>query len=158
MLLALPALYFAAWWLLIPLFGRYESWRSPYLSMLAITIVLEMLSFILPMWSFHNEMVLQKNVLLEDADKISREVAHDMDQLIAETDPEKRRQLQEHIDVLKKRYSAIEKMPTWPMDDPLRRRFAIRNFGLFTPLIGEALNLTETWDQVLAAVKEIVLG
>lgn len=66
MVTAIPAMFLAAWWLLIPLRGeRYARWRDPYLGGLAVAITLEVLAFVVPLLWFHREMVKAKRGLLE---------------------------------------------------------------------------------------------
>lgn len=64
MLIALPAAFFVVWWFLI---GRvdylglyYGPWSSPTLRLFAVVIIVEIIAFILPMWSVHRVMRAQK--------------------------------------------------------------------------------------------------
>ncbi len=156
MVLTIPALYLAIWWFLIPVVGRYAYWRDPYLGLLVIVLTIEVLAFLLPVWSFHRVMVEQKKKLWPEADQLSqRVVAAQAALAYTETDQD-RKALKEQLEHLRKRYWAIEKMPTWPVDIQIRRRFTLNNLFLFLPIINQALNLPEVWQDIIGVMQDIV--
>jgi hypothetical protein len=71
MLVAIPAMFIGAWWFLIPLFPQYSAWRSAYAGLFAVTIVGQLLVFLLPMRSFHVLMRTERSRLLREADELS---------------------------------------------------------------------------------------
>lgn len=156
MVLAIPALYLAIWWFLIPLVGRYATWRNPYLGLLGIVLIVEVLAFLIPVWSFHQVMVEQRKQLWPEADQLSqRVVAAQAELAYAETEQE-RKALKEQLEYMTKRYWAIEKMPTWPVDIQIRRRFTLNNLFLFLPIISQVLNLPGIWRDVIDVMQNIL--
>lgn len=157
MVAAIPAVFLAAWWLLIPLRGdRYEHWRDPYLGMLAVAIVIQLLAFIVPLWSFHRAMAAQKTILLQDADRLSVEIASLSERLAApqrgDKGPSREHpaadELRKRLDTITERYWAIERLPTWPVDVKTRRRFRLNNLALVLPLAGKLVGESPVWQQL----------
>ncbi len=130
-LLAVPGVFLAVWWLLIPFLGdRYAIWRTLYAGLLLIVVVSEMLAFILPMFAFHRLMLDRKKELIREADELSRlSVGEKTDETVDE------RRV--------KRYTEIESMPTWPVDGKIRRRFGLRNALLLAPALAQFLGASK---------------
>lgn len=148
MIAAVPAIFLAVWWFLIPLKGtRYDYWRDPYVGLLVPAIALEVLAFVVPIWSFHKEMVKKKLELLREADQLSAEMLTEGD--AGEVPDQKKYRLER----AKERYLAIEHMPTWPVDIKTRRRFRLNNAALFVPLLGQAVGQTELGKRVSEILK-----
>lgn len=153
MLIAIPAVYLAIWWLIIPVWPRYTEWREPYVGLLAIILVIEFLAFLLPIWSFHTEMQNQKNGLLQEADGLSHEIVDLQSRLVQAKSDQERGELKERLALMTQRYWDIEKMPTWPVDIKVQRKFTFGNLGLFLPLLSRFLNIqTESgqklWEEI----------
>lgn len=126
-LLALPGAFLAVWWFLIPFFGdRYLGWRDPYVGLLFVIIICQLLAFILPMYSFHHLMLNHKSQLFREADELSRRSVR------AQPD------MATHERWIT-RYMAIESMVVWPFDIKIRRKFGLRNVLLLTPILTRAL-------------------
>ena len=143
MITALPAVFLFVWWLIIPFFPQYETWRRPYLGLLAVAITYEILAFVLPLWLFHEEMVKQKQALLEEADTWSYKIDEIRNQLeIAETS-EECEVLKERLSFLTKRYLDIEQMFTWPVDIQTIIKFASTNATLSIPLFIDLAQLIQ---------------
>jgi hypothetical protein len=145
MLAAVPAIFLALWWLIIPLWPKYAEWRGPYLGLLAIALTFEVLAFLVPLWSFHKEMQAQKSELFQKADELSQrivEIQAELAQLDAE---EPRKVLKDQLSYLTEQYWAIEQLPTWPVDSKTRRRFTFNNVALFLPLISKFFELSDPW-------------
>ena len=140
MLVAIPATFLAVWWLIIPLFPHYMRWRESYIGLLAIMLVVEILAFLLPIWSFHNEMQKQKEELLKDADGLSHSIVELQSKLVTIQSDQELRELKDRLSLMTERYWSIEKMPTWPVDIKVQRKFTISNAGLFLPLAIRFLN------------------
>lgn len=148
MVAAIPAVFLAAWLVLIPLKGeRYEYWRKPYLGLLALAIVAEILAFVVPMWSFHREMSRQKVSLLREADRLSSEIATVSRQL-ATAAGEEAAVLKERLATVTERYWSLENLPTWPVDVKTRRRFRMNNLALFLPLAGKLVGSSPVWKEL----------
>lgn len=157
-LLAVPAAFLGVWWFVIPLVGAYADWRNVYAGLLVPVLGCEVLAFLLPMRSFHVLMVRAKERLLLDADAISHEVTGLRQQLRRTADAAERERLEAHIASLTRRYQAIDRMRTWPVDVRIRRRFAAGNVVLFLPVIGQMLGAPDPWQRFLEAVQKAVTG
>ncbi|MGH3930316.1 MAG: hypothetical protein ACRDTF_10110, partial [Pseudonocardiaceae bacterium] len=83
-----------------------------------------------PMLLFHQLMLHRKNELFHEADELSRRSVRS-----------------EHDDAAKeiriKRYTAIESMPTWPVDIKIRRRFGLRNALLVAPALAQVFGASQ---------------
>jgi hypothetical protein len=99
MLLALPVLYLFIWWLIMPLWSKYEGWRNIYLGLLPVAITFEVISFLVPVWFFHREMQTQKAVLLREADILGHEISDAETTLIDSQDPSQRELLTRSLDI-----------------------------------------------------------
>jgi hypothetical protein len=160
MVLAIPALFLAVWWLIIPaspeLNAHYAIWREPYLGLLAIVLLFEVAAFVMPMWSFHQEMANQKTELLKNADELSQRVATLQAALADATTDQERKQLKDRLADMTERYWALEQMPTWPLDVKTRRRFTINNLALVVPLVSQFFNVTGFWGNLLKDLPNII--
>ncbi|MDQ1470751.1 MAG: hypothetical protein QOJ99_2231 [Bryobacterales bacterium] len=151
LILAIPAAFLAIWSLLIPAWPerslrlRYAAWIHPYLGLLAITLLLETLVFVLPMWWFHRAMCSEKERLLEEADELSQKIALISSQLATARTSEERNLLKEELAFKTRQFWDIERMPTWPVDISLVRKFTVANVSLLVPLLGEVLGIHEKW-------------
>ena len=140
MILALPCLFLAVWWYVIPIYPlsyplSYEPWRDSYLLLLIVALFLEILSFVLPMWVFHSIMRRQKNKYLQEADSLSEEIIKLEEDILNTSDSKSVQDIQRHLDFLREKYWQIENMPTWPVDASIRRKFTVNNALLFTPFL-----------------------
>jgi hypothetical protein len=159
MLLAIPAMYLAVWWFLIPLLGdRYSDWRSPYIGLLAFVLTCEILGFLLPLRSFHVIMKRRKLKLLGEADAISQEVTDLQRKLRSTLDEDEAKRLEDALSRRTQRYQAIESMPTWPVGVRVRRRFALSNILLFIPVVAQALGAPESWLNILEDLQQALSG
>lgn len=74
-LLAIPVLFVGIWSLLIPAWDRYSGWQDLFLVLFGVAIVFEVLSFVSPMWSIHEEMRNLKAAFQVEADQLSKLIA-----------------------------------------------------------------------------------
>jgi hypothetical protein len=152
MIVAIPAIFLATWLLLIPLpvfEGRYDRWREPYVGLLALAIFIEVLAFVLPLWSFHRDMVRQKRLLLEEADRLSLRIAEIQAKLAEEGVDSEKQILKEALSAMTARYRTIEDLPEWPVDLRTRRLFGLNNLALLVPLIVQYTDLSKEWADFL---------
>ena len=151
-------MYLAVWSVLIPLwpFNDYSLWRESYLGLLLVALVLEVLSFLVPMFLIHLDMKKQKIRYLEEADEASREIARLQRKLEEPSVADEREALRDRLQMKVERYHSIEHMPTWPVDFKSWRRFTIGNAALSSPLVGELLAKTDLWQRVLVLVERIL--
>lgn len=156
--LAIPAAFLAVWSFLIPAWPdiavrtRYRVWVHPYIALLGLALLLEILAFVLPMLWFHREMGNQKQHLLAEADEVSRQIRTLSDQLALTQSHEEREALKEELSFKTSRFREIESMPTWPVDLPLVRRFAFANAPLVLPVFAEVFGLHEDWVKLMEQV------
>ena len=146
LLLAFGAAYLAAWSLLILLdiTERYDYWLEPYLALLALVICLELATFALPLWSVHRLMAAQRRSRLARADKdLGSRVAGIHERLEGTLAPDERKQLTEQLEHLAASFREAESMPTWPLDQSLRRRLTLSNLLLVVPLVGQVVKLAQ---------------
>lgn len=155
MVVAIPAIFLAVWWLLIPLWPRYEHWREPYMGLLAVAITIEVLAFLVPIWSFHRVMQEQKKEHLKKADTLSRKINEIQAKLAQEHTADEQKALREQLSDMTQQYWAIEKMPTWPVDLKTRRRFGLNNFVLLLPLISNWVGGTDIWRDVANVIRDL---
>lgn len=158
-LVAVPAIFFAVWWFLIPLFGeRYSGWREVYAGFFAFVLLCEFLAFFSPLWFFHRVMDEEKQRLLIEAAQISEQVARVQKQARDSVNESDIAQLEGKLGRLTKRYRAIVGMPTWPVDKPIRRRFALKNLFLFVPVIAQVLSAPSAWQNFFENLHKIFSG
>jgi len=161
MIAALPAIYLGLWSIVIPAWPhaevreRYMKWAHPYLWLLALALMVEVLAFVIPMWWFHREMREQKQQLLPTADELSQAIAEMNSQLAEAKSATERAELNEQLRFKTKQYWDIELLPTWPVDNAIIKRFTIRNVGLLIPLAAEFAGLHERWIKLLQALRDV---
>lgn len=136
MVAAMPAMFLAAWVILIPAIGRYEQWRDPYLGEFMVAIFIEIAAFVVPLLWFHREMLDSKFDLLMEADQLSIEFPAPQTPNPAEQARSVAKD-QAKVEWAKGRYESIEALPTWPVDVKTRRRFSVSNLVLLLPLLGQ---------------------
>ncbi len=147
MIIAMPAAFVGAWWFLIPLFPQYSAWRSAYAGMFALTIIGELLVFLLPMRTFNRLMRSERERLQRQADELSAQYIAGSQRVraAAEDSPPS----QEQLAAVAARYKAIEAMPTWPIDARIRRRLEVGNVLLLVPIVAEIAGFTNEWQTLL---------
>lgn len=150
MIVAIPAMFLAAWWLAIPILNRYQRWRGTYLVLLGVCVLVEVLAFFSPMIAFHKRMKTRKAELLLDADALSQEVAELQARLVSAHDETERTALKEELQTKIDRYHAIEGMPTWPVDARIRRRFTINNAVLIAPMVVKGISEFDSFRQTMS--------
>ncbi|MGB8983838.1 MAG: hypothetical protein WCC12_18350 [Anaerolineales bacterium] len=156
MIVAIPCVYIAVWWFIIPLLPHYGPWRDPYLGLLGVVIVFEILSFIVPMLSFHAIMQEEKRSCQSEADELSRNLVELESRILHAAGPKDVSDLQKQLDIQREEYWEIENMPTWPVDVSTRRKFTVNNLLLFLPFFTEITRLSTLWEKFLKAVVEFL--
>jgi hypothetical protein len=152
MVVAIPAMFLAIWLLLIPLpyfHPLYHHWQRAYAGLLALTILFEMLAFLMPLRSFHREMERQKRILLREADKLAPEIAEIQRKLAEDQPADETKALKDSLADKTARYWAIEQLPAWPIDLKTKRLFRLNNVALLLPLIAEYTGLSKQWAEFL---------
>jgi hypothetical protein len=143
-IMMIPAIFLAGWLVAIPAYPRYKDyifsgnywyWYYPFLFLLAFVLIVEILSFIIPLYFFHNQMVEQKNRHLADADKLSISISQLQKELYSANEIQERKELEEQINYSQKKFVSIENMPTWPIDSKILKQFSVSNLSLSVPLV-----------------------
>ena len=158
MLLALLALYLAAWWLAIPLLNlkQYMHWRGPYLWLLVVVLAFEVLAFVAPMWSFHQIMLEQKAKFLTEADALSHKIASVQAERAEARSEQEHTDLKDRLEYMTERYWMLEQVPTWPVDAQMRRRFTINNLALLVPFASKAVEVTGAWQELVQGLRDLL--
>jgi len=102
--------------------------------LLALAILVEVLVFVQPMLSVHASMWEQRKAFLARADRLSRAIETTQARL-EDTELEERDAVKRQLAELVERYQTLEKTPTWPMDQSIRRRITLQNLGLLLPFV-----------------------
>lgn len=156
MIVAIPAIFLAVWWFLFPIWPRdYSHWEQAYLALLSIAIVIEILAFLVPIWSFHRIMQSEKTKWLETADRLSIEIRYKQSDSEFDHSLEKKNIQSEKIEVMRKLCWSIENMSTWPIDIKTKKRFRFNNILLFIPFLGDIAKRNLDWKQILDILKEL---
>lgn len=140
------------WWLLIPRFPMYASWREPYVWVIVVAVACELLAFVAPLWGFHQVMRADRDERLREADKLGQRMADLTAQRQTAEDAEKKERLDADIEQVTKEWRAIEDMPTWPIDRRIRTRFAWNNVVVLIPVALKALSTPQWWQDLADAV------
>jgi hypothetical protein len=116
-------------------------------------VACEILAFFVPMLAFHRIMVNTKQRLFEDADRLSDKIASARRSAGSTDSP-----ASVDVEAALARYQAIERMPTWPLDAQLRRRFGIRNLILLAPVVAQALGAGKGTQDLLERLQKVISG
>ena len=149
LVLFIPAVFLMAWWLIIPVLQAYEEWRSWYLGLLLVALVLQLVAFVWPMWSFHVQMKRYRDDLLQQIEADGSGRLAELDPLLLSAQSaEERTRLTNEVNALKERYTSVRMCPTWPVDRRVRRKFSIRNAFLLVPLAAKLVGLSGLWSEI----------
>jgi hypothetical protein len=157
-LAGLPAGFLAVWRILIRLgpFPRYDHWRVVYDALLGVAIVFEVLSFVVPIWAFHREMVRQKAALTHEADDLGKRISQIKAQLAAKGSDVSVSNGKDQLANLVDRYWDIENMPTWPVSMSTWGRFSLRNAALVLPIMVQATGVDKNLPTVIPPLARII--
>jgi hypothetical protein len=148
MIVAIIGVFAGVWWVLMPMVG-YRSWRTPYLAIVLVCLVLEAVSMYLPLAAFHRSMDAQRTQLLVQADPAAREAALLESNLAAQplsaTAAADARAARDRIN---EQWLMIDTMPTWPVDARIRRRFTWNNIAMLIPLLLQIMNAPQLLQQL----------
>lgn len=158
MIVAIPAIYLAAWLSVIPDWPRtsYQDWQKIYVALLAVSISFEVLAFVIPMWIFHRRMQEEKRKQLRRADELTVEIAEREESLRHAQSEQERKDLQEQIAHRTTTYWDIEKMPTWPVAYKTKKVFTTGNVAMV--LVPVLSNVFKPWGPVFEAIGRFLAG
>lgn len=138
---AIPAIYLTAWSLIFLSGSRHSDWLRLYIFLLITAIVVEVAAFFWPMRSIHALMQEQKILFQAHADRLSLEIDQLQQLLCERPSASERQQIKDSIADLADTCMRIDKVPTWPIDPSIRRRFGLSHIALLLPLITFVLSL-----------------
>lgn len=102
--------------------------------------------FVLPMIWFHRLMARRRTELLPEADELSGRCARAAGTATAADATSQAR------------YAMIETMPTWPVDDRIRRRFGLGNVLLVLPVLAQILDASQGTQELLDQLSKVISG
>lgn len=148
---SLPAVFLAVWLLLFPLpyFSEmYKNWQTAYSGLLVIAVAIDVLAFVLPLVSFHREMVRQKSNLAKQADELScqitetrRRLVHDIHTVEAKA--------KDSLPYWIESCRDIEQLPILPVDLATKLRFSVRSLALAVPALVNYTGFSDQWGTLL---------
>lgn len=138
---ALPVVFFTFWVLIMPVWSNFwpntesefaSQWKNTYLIFFFIALGIEVLSFLVPLWFFHQQMVGQKSKMQRRADNLSASLLRlqrndtSENQIAVQEEGMKQAMLVEQI-------AMLESLPTWALAPEVRQRFAWSNLAFLSP-------------------------
>lgn len=151
----MPAIYLAAWLIVIPGFGadhnRYAVYVPYYEVLLAVIFGLALITFALPLYAVHRAMLRQRDRLQGPLYELGARIDALTRSMLAEARtaaPDRLEKLRQEQEMLLNVYEATSDIPTWPFDRAILRRFSIAQF---VPL----LSLTGIAPSVVAALEKV---
>jgi hypothetical protein len=91
-----------------------------------VPLILAPISFFLPMWAVHKEMLLERERLHRQLDQISRKIDHLGRKLLEEADeiePATLDAMSKQIAAMRTTYRENERIPTWPFNTQILVKF-----------------------------------
>lgn len=142
LMLTIPALYYGVWSYLIAAniahtYASYHSVQTPYFVFFLVSLAIEVLAFIAPVWSFHEDMRRQKAKLASETDALSDRILTMQERAVATDDLEEVPKFSQQLAAMTSLYTARVGMPTWPFNTRVTVRFVLANVGLLLPLIAQ---------------------
>jgi hypothetical protein len=141
LLLMIAALYYGVWSYLIAVHNGYASnfrtLQTPYFVFFLISLAVEVLAFLAPVWSFHTDMRRQKLALARETDALSDRILTVQARAVETDDPEEASRLSQQLATITGLYTARVEMPTWPFNTRVTVRFGLANLGLLLPLVAQ---------------------
>jgi hypothetical protein len=132
LLAAIPTLFIGTWIALMfsiqhledrYALRNYANWRTIYIVLLPVSMSLQVIVFLRPLWKTHLTMTQRRESLLGHAELKAEEIRKIRAELEEDLGAQKRSDLRERLADLERGYYAIEKMPTWPVNSELWHRF-----------------------------------
>jgi hypothetical protein len=144
LLASIPTLWLSFWWVAIPYFDNlglgYGEWRRTYEFLWIVAIVLLFFSFFSPVFGIHKEMEKSKSKLLSSLGWIRPALTDLHQKMAAATNLESALPQYNRIDDLKKLYSSVMDVNTWPLNRAVVTKFSGLSLGqLLIPLFANRL-------------------
>lgn len=156
-ILAIPAAYLGIWLIILTLYSTpYGYWQIPYLFLLFVSLILANVGFVVPLASFHKSMKKQKAIQLDVADQLSRLILKDKALL---RDPDlgaERETIENRLAATVQQYRDIERMPTFPLDVSVRRKYGFGNLILTLPIASFVANSKDPLNAIGGWLQNVV--
>lgn len=131
LIVTIPAI-FLGFWIMFPVISgvSYKYWIPIFKLLLLIPLGFAIVSFLVPLWSIHQEMVdrrnetlVQQDQLRQNIDRLTQEVLkNSIDDFGTLTSSEYQTKL-DQIKFMQDSYKQLQNSPIWPFDRDLVRRF-----------------------------------
>ncbi len=131
-LTALPLLWFAGWWLVIPVYKPigcvgpdYSGWREPFVVQWLVTLTFTYLAFVRPILKLRRR-VLAEQTHIENVElpRIKDEILRLQQQVLkGDLSEDQRKSVNETIDRHASYAWSVRHMSSWPMDARTQRRY-----------------------------------
>ena len=140
LMLTIPALYYGVWSYffaanIVDTNPSDRDFQIPYFVFLLIILVIEILAFLAPAWTFHDDMRRQKLALASETDALSDRILTVQARAVETDDPEEASTLSQQMATMTSLYTARVEMSTWPFKTKVTVRFVLANLGLLLPLV-----------------------
>jgi hypothetical protein len=146
-LTALPLLWFAGWWLVIPVYEPYgcvgpdySAWRAPFVVQWLVTLTFTYLGFIRPILRLRRRVLgEQMRIKREDVPRIEEEIRRLQQQVLqGDLSVDERKSNNDKIDRHAFYVWSVRQMSSWPMDSRTQRRyFSVQAFVSVVPPVVE---------------------
>ena len=157
LIVAIPAIHLSVWWFLIRfapasfsyLPSDYGSWEQVYSWLLIVVVVLEVLSFSLPVWQFHGILRKSKLEFQHALDEDFSELAEKYSLNFMPEDSSEYESLQIDMQNFRSKFEEVENMPTWPLAKITRRFFEVNGLLVLPPALIELVGNTRDYWSLL---------
>lgn len=146
-LTALPLLWFAGWWLVIPIYEPhgciapdYSAWRSPFVVQWLVTLTFTYLGFVRPILKLRRRVLReQMRMQNEEVPRIKNEIRRLQQEFLQDNlSQDERQSINDRIDRHASYVWNVRQMSSWPMDSRTQRRyFSIQAFVSVVPPLVE---------------------
>lgn len=120
LILTIPGVYLGGWIILGPRFGYWAFYGEFYFPRLLWVVVgLATISFFLPLWSVHQEMVAQRAVVRRQLHLLGQSINHLARVMLDQVDelkPKEGKELAGKLELMRQIYQQNEHYPVWPFN------------------------------------------
>jgi len=151
-----PIVFLGIWLLIIPnspfvettkagTVPRYQKWEDVFFFLLLLSIGVEVMTFLFPLWTIHKIMLARKNALEDKADRLASDILVLKRKLSESLSETSRKELYEQQEFKSRTYHDIENMPTWPFGKKILQKFTITNILVLIPAISKTVGYVERY-------------
>ncbi|MEM6661678.1 MAG: hypothetical protein AAF666_05810 [Pseudomonadota bacterium] len=159
-----PMIFLLAWLWAFPSFpsradptvSRYQEWVDPYIALLFVALLFQVLGFLAPLLSFRTHMVAEKRRWRRRIDAELARNTKARSEAFENGDVEQLTQADVALETLNENYKTIEAMPSWPVNRSILGKIALRNLlpvlTLFKAVMQPGLTILQTITPVITAI------